>query len=139
MKKEDIGIYRFKRHDESMVGIYDKSQLNKKEVEKICSLYTSHRMVIMIPYLTYVQVFGDLFTPPKKYKVLVPFNAVKKVCFEASDVKEVEGGFFATIKMSNGASERNMYYYGDGCSYEEVEQFLVSNFYPSTINQTIFI
>ena len=96
-------------------------------------------MVIMVPYLTYVQVFGDLFTPPKKYKVLVPFNTVKKVCFEASDVKEVEGGFFATIKMSNGVSERNMYYYDDGCSYEEVEQFLVSNFYPSTINQTIFI
>ena len=38
-----------------------------------------------------------------------------------SDVKEVEGGFFATIKMSNGVSERNMYYYDDGCSYEEVE------------------
>ena len=48
MKKENIGIYHFKRHDESMVGIYDKSQLSKKEVEKICSLYTSHRMVIKI-------------------------------------------------------------------------------------------
>ena len=39
----------------------------------------------------------------------------------ATAAKEVEGGFFATIKMSNGVSERNMYYYGDGCSYEEVE------------------
>ena len=46
MKKENIGIYRFKRHDESMVGIYDKSQLSKKEVEKICSSDTSSLMSI---------------------------------------------------------------------------------------------
>ncbi len=114
MKKEDIGIYRFKRHEESMVGIYNKSQLNKKEVEKICSLYTSHRMVIMVPYLTYVQVFGDLFTPPKKYKVLVPFNAVKKVCFEASDVKEVEAKF----KKRNDGRIKGEYSFSISGKYE---------------------
>lgn len=122
MKKENIGIYRFKNKNENMVGIYDKKDLTKDEVKKICSLYSAHRQVIMVPYLTYRQVFGNLFdSNPINYKVYVPINSTKTVCFEGVDIKETEGGFFATIKMSNGASERNLYYYEDGCHYEEVE------------------
>lgn len=39
--------------------------------------------------------------------------------FEATNVKEVEGGFFATVQNSAGGSNRDFYSYNDGAFFEE--------------------
>lgn len=123
MKKPNITVYKYKNEDVKMVAIYDKTDYpDESFVAEVTRLYTHYyKGIILVPESIFQQVFKGLYDTTQKYLVHIPCGS-RDAIFEATDIKAVEGGFFATIANSLGGASREMYYYEDGCFYEEVKE-----------------